>query len=504
MTLLRAAIVIFLGIGPAIAMSGTATSSLSSSASLQDALLEKAVKLNTYTDKRKLEDYYAPDGDDAGDDGDGGDGGDNNEEDEDDTYFNNKDSNFQGYSMKFATCQKVQRFSTDAIQRGDYSPMLIDNIVVLRLCPKRSCSATAQYGCSSGYGEYAIDVSDYVRIMMYYKDHKQTNFCAFCTACAAYGYYYAANNDNAYYTANDDTDDKYYNQANDDSNDDNNIQGFDKDTCYHYSQRCTNVAATCQSDDDATGEIDYMAYIDYVGCQEIEGNDGSSYYMSPQCDSDTEKIAMGVFYDEYCSQSAGDSVNAEDLTGVAFEDVMASTEELECVSCATSNYPPFYNANNYLCNNIYKHSGKCDAYLSSDISGSSNNGQNYYNNNGESMAETQCAFTEAIRLGTYDSDGKIYVSNSQKSSQKATVSGDQKASLIILGLVCGAFAMYSCYLHHEITNLLLKSLSGGLINDSRKGSRRRGRSSSRGRKKKKFVPKSFSSDYSTDGSNSWS
>jgi len=498
MMLLRAAIVSFLGIGPAIATSGTAASSLSSSASLQDALLEKAVKLNKTTDKRNLEDYY-----DAGDDG-----GDN-----DDSYFNNADVNFQGYAMKFATCQNVQRFDTDAMQRGDYSPMFTDSIVVLRLCPKRSCSTSAQYGCSSGYGEYAIDLSDYVRIMMYYKDHKQKNFCAFCKACTAYGYYYTANNDNDYYTANDDTDDKYYNQANDDGGDDNaNIQGFDTDTCYHYSQRCANVAATCQSDDDAAGEIDYISYIDYLGCQEIEGLDGSTLYMSPQCDSDTEKIAMGVFYDEYCSQSAGDSVNAESFTGVAFEDVMASTEDLECISCAPSNYPPFYKANNYVCNNIYKHSGKCDAYLSSDIS----NSQNYYSNNAESTeSDTQCAFTEAIRLGTYDSEGKIYVSTSQKSSQKATVSGDQKASLIILGLVCAAFAMYSCFLHHEITNLLLKSLSSGLIKDSRNGSRRksrsssrsrrgssRGRSASRGRKKKKFVPKSYSED-STDGSASW-
>jgi len=250
------------------------------------------------------------------------------------------------------------------------------------------------------------------------------------------------------------------------------------------------------------GGIDYMSYVNYIGCQEVQVNNGDTYYFSPHCDPDTQKITMGVYYDGYCSQNAEDYVNPEDVTGIAFEDVMASTDELDCISCTRSNYPPYYNANNYLCNNIYKHAGKCDLYLAYDI-GTNDDQDFYYYSMSNSISENQCSFIESIRLGTYDDYGQIYVSNSQKSSQKASVSGDQKASLIILSLICAGLAVYSCYLHHEITNLLLKSLSGGLM-QKKTVSRR----SSSKKKKKKFVPKSYSTEYSTDGesgdSRSWS
>jgi len=490
MMLVRKIIALFLGLKSTIALTGEANNQ-QTPGPLQDLLLEKAVKLDEYKSVRKLEDYYG-----------GGENAEDEDEDDesDDSYFNNKDNYFQSYSLKYSTCQKVQRFSVDAVQRGDYSSMITDNIVVLRLCPKRSCNSNAQYGCTEGYGEYAIDVSDYVRIMMNYKDHKQRNFCAFCKACMAYGYYTEASD--GYYSIHDDTDDQYYNQANDDGNDDNaDITGFDTNTCYHYSQRCSNVASACTSDDDASGEIDYMSYIDYVGCKEVVGDGGDTYYMSPHCDPYTQKISMAMFYDEYCSQSASEVVNAEDFTGIDFEDVMAATEELECTSCARSNFPPFYNANNYFCNNVYKHSGRCDSYLTGDIgaSGDDDGDDDDQSNEDGETSEAHCAFIESIRLGTYDDFGQIYVSNSQKSSLKAAVSGDQKASLILLGLVCGALAIYSCYLHHEITNLLLKSLSGGLV-------KKRGSSRKKKKKKKKFIPKSYSTEYSTDGddSRSWS
>ena len=60
--------------------------------------------------------------------------------------------------------------------------------------------------------------------------------------------------------------------------------------------------------------------------------------MSPHCDHYTQNIPMGMYYDEYCAQSASEEVNAEDFMGIEFEDVMASAEELECTSCARSVY----------------------------------------------------------------------------------------------------------------------------------------------------------------------
>ena len=69
---------------------------------------------------------------------------------ENDDYFNlQKELSFQGYSLKFATCQKLQRFSVEAVQRGEYPSMVTDDDV--------ACSANQEYGCSSGFGEYVMD-----------------------------------------------------------------------------------------------------------------------------------------------------------------------------------------------------------------------------------------------------------------------------------------------------------------------------------------------------------
>lgn len=471
----RAIFAMILGVDSVSALEGGASIP---SSSLEDMLLEKAVRLEEF-DSRIL----GNDDKEADDDGD-------NDGDNDD-YFNNRSYNFQGYSLKYATCQKVQRYSVEAVQRGEYSSMITDDIVVLRLCPKNQCSSKTQWGCTSGYGEYAIDLSEYISIVMNYLDHKQGNFCGFCKACAAYGYYNAQqDDDNDYYQ--DDTDDQYYNQGTDDNTDDNNIKGFDTNTCYHYSSRCSNVYDACNND----GGIDYLSYKNYNGCQKIADDGGNYFWLTPQCNSEEQKISMGIFYDEYCSQSASDDVDVEEFTGISFDDVMQSTENIDCFSCARSTYPPYYNANNFMCNNLYKYSGKCNAYLEYDI-GSSSGSQNYYT--GDSVVEnneedeTQCAFIESIRYGTYDDFGQIYVSNTQQNSRDPVVTTGQKVSLVFISLICGGLAMFSCYLHHEITNLLLKSLSSGLVTQKKSY-----------RKKKKVVKKkrAIRKKYSTDSEES--
>lgn len=79
-------------------------------------------------------------------------------------------------------------------------------------------------------------------------------------------------------------------------------------------------------------------------------------------------------------------------------------------------------------------------------------------------------------------------------------------------MICMALAIYSCYLHHEMTNLLLKSLSSGLIRKknlplrsfSRTNSKKNNASKTRttfissSRRKKAEVQESYSSDDDDD------
>ncbi len=98
------------------------------------------------------------------------------------------------------------------------------------------------------------------------------------------------------------------------------------------------------------------------------------------------------------------------------------------------------------------------------------------------------------------------MSSSQSINQQSSVTGGQKFGLLFMSSVALALALYSCYLHHVMTNLLLKSLSSGLMTKKRhsrrpsKGRnaynsnhRRKGKES---RKSRRVVEESFSDDYS--------
>lgn len=88
----------------------------------------------------------------------------------------------------------------------------------------------------------------------------------------------------------------------------------------------------------------------------------------------------------------------------------------------------------------------------------------------ENAEDISCAYIENIRQGVYDENGDIFVgSNSQSGNVKTQVTSDQTTLLTIMFVSCVLLSLYSCFLHHEITNLLLHKLSyqGSLFPKSR-------------------------------------
>lgn len=129
-------------------------------------------------------------------------------------------------------------------------------------------------------------------------------------------------------------------------------------------------------------------------------------------------------------------------------------------------------------------SAKCDSYLAYDLGSKNYNDDAYHSSSAYSSTtneEVQCSFMESIRYGTYDAYGEIYMSSSQSNNQKASVTVGQKFGLFTMSSIVVGLAIYSCYLHHSMTNLLLKSLSSGLMSKKKKsssgGGGRRGQSS---------------------------
>ncbi len=69
-----------------------------------------------------------------------------------------------------------------------------------------------------------------------------------------------------------------------------------------------------------------------------------------------------------------------------------------------------------------------------------------------------CSFIESLRFGTYDEEGRLYTEEFGSSVHREMTPA-QKWGLSLSLLICVYLAIYSCYLHHSITNLLVRSLS---------------------------------------------
>ncbi len=283
----------------------------------------------------------------------------NNERNDNDDYYMDEGDmlDFSGFSIKYAKCQTIQRFSEDAIKNGEYSAMVKDDIVILRLCPLSQCSPNKQYGCRYNYLEYAIGVADYVTYMLKYTLDKKTKMCDFCQACAD-----GSNNGGRRRRAgegdeqnghegeqqqdqNQELEDDDFEMETDDGakmNDDFNEAAveYDDDTvnlCDTYSSHCEKTSNWCNGiADDDVGYLPYEDYFEYLDCVKIQGND-ANYWIRPRCDPYKETIHMDIYYDPYCSQYAGNDVNLREVSGIYFQQsVFAPFYNGTCIDCTES------------------------------------------------------------------------------------------------------------------------------------------------------------------------
>jgi hypothetical protein len=397
----------------------------------------------------------------------------NQNEAQDDFYANDGDDDddaaisLTGYSLKYTKCQPVQYFSSDAIAAGEHSPMITEDIVLLRLCA--SCSSGTALGCNSNYADYAITVAHYVRIMLKYSALKQETACDYCQAC---GYAAAADGGNRRNNRRKLDDEDAAADENDQGGGANEQQqqqqqqaaegddfyqaGKGDDAAYEDCSLIDSICPkyTCDAEEDNNNNnnnyLDYDGYMNYLNCAQVNYN-GYAYFVQPRCDGDSGSIKMAVFYDNYCGSYAGGEVSVKNL-GVGFrEGFFQDYYSGECIDCSTSKQPPFYNLNNALCNKIHGDAAKCTA-------NSQNEDLSAEQQQEDATDTTECSYIESLRFGTYDSKGKLsYASGVIDWDSEVTTM--QLLLLTTTSLLVVLFLVYACYLHHSMTNLLIKSLS---------------------------------------------
>lgn len=99
-----------------------------------------------------------------------------------------------------------------------------------------------------------------------------------------------------------------------------------------------------------------------------------------------------------------------------------------------------------MCNKIHEESAKCTNELQYDLF------------DGAADDETECSYIESLRFGTYDEYGQLS-SSSASGTWDAEITDPQKILLALAICACVSLVVYACYLHHSMTNLLIKSLS---------------------------------------------
>jgi flagellar biosynthesis GTPase FlhF len=276
------------------------------------------------------------------------------------------------YSVKYSGCASVQTYSDDLAEDEDSDTVLTTKrFVVFRLCPTQYCNKYSVSGCTSDYGEYLIDIDDYLDAVSEYYQQKEENYCNYCQPCWDVQQDNQQNgggrrrlNDQAANEQDDQMNDAQQadngeqDQMNDDQQADNeeeedqmnddqqdqadqeqqdeadqeqqqNQQQCDENACQDSYDVCYQAQGDGQGN-----EIDIREFLE---CSAVQVDDDTEYYLAPHCSSDGFTISVGVYSDEECTQFVGNQVSVSDVLGFDLDtDIFKTYFPKDCTSCKES------------------------------------------------------------------------------------------------------------------------------------------------------------------------
>lgn len=437
-------------------------------------------------------------------------------------YAESRSGNVDTYNA-YAANQYIQMQANEALENGnEYEPpsWVFD---------KRIIGGANGSGCASNYGEYMLELEDFLAIMAEYHTDRFDVYCDYCESCMynAYNKWVSYNNNNIY------GENKYGNRKLEVKSIHEDWQGhFERllaerglgDDVDYYGNcpewdTCKSYGNVCKAGIDDTLE-------QYFECTEVENKNGMVAYIGPHCSEDGKTINLGIYSDEYCSEYIGKGTNINNFLGFQLEDTALEgyvtgslardvipddyyveywSEELQayydpqeqlCVPCASAlqlyeqkgniyqeggddDYLQQYDSSevNDLCLNLYMASARCDKHFRSYSSKEKNfKMYNYY-----SKMDMSCDFIESVVMGNYDELGLVLLENQTDIAEMdfftrtfvepMNTFTNEVTPIQIFGLVasisaCAIFALWAM--------VLTKNISPSRVcRNSRKGSRSR-------------------------------
>lgn len=320
----------------------------------------------------------------------------------------------ENYSIKFQGCHHISQWNQDAEDEEDVR-IATKRLVRFRLCPSDECTVQSAGGCSSGYGEYVIDMSifleSYIDSIEQYNEAK----CEYLENISGCG--------------NDDGDNEEY-------------------CLYDYYQAngmediCAENNPYNQNNGQEEGERFEIA--EYVECGEVnfenenrrklEEEEEVQYFLGPYCAEQGGAIYLGLFTDDTCSTFAdefGGKQSYYQLSGEELPFGSSNIVSMDCYKCQEPEVQFNYNGNDNqdddnvseFCEQVYEQAGKCESNIAY--------GDNY----------NACTYIQGIQVIRKNG---IIVSAGSKANKTAS---------IFIGFFVVAFVLLSAFVYFLKTKL---------------------------------------------------
>jgi hypothetical protein len=329
-----------------------------------------------------------------------------------------------GYSLKFEGCHHIAQWNDEADGEEDVR-IATKRLVRFRLCPSDYCDSSK--GCSSGYGDYIVDMNTYLGAWFEAKQTYQQFKCEYLQN-------YVCNcgeNDN---------------------------ENYSNDMCMWDCYAGHNMEAVCMENnpyynggDNGNADNKEFELDQYMECTktDLQANNGGqralqnnyqwdgSYYIGPYCASQGGAIYLGMFTDDSCTtfaDSAGGRQTYYSLTGKNLPYGQTNIVDMDCLSCKEPS-----DKNNdgddaddaddvaEVCETIYTYAGKCEQNLPT--------GTVYKANN------NACNYMEGIKI--VRKDGTVVTA-------QATAN---KTASVFIGMFVVSFILLSAYVYYLKTKL---------------------------------------------------
>ena len=322
----------------------------------------------------------------------------------------------QDYSLKFLGCHHVARWNSDA-EEGDGNEVKIvtDRHVRFRLCPSSSCSYNTALGCTSGFGDYIVDMDTFLQSYLQNKEEIQEEQCQNRLNKCGCG-------------QNDDDDDEKCEYK-----------------CYKNAGMSQCIENNPYYDDGEQDGKDNFDIKDYTYCAQykIDEEDENKnrhrhldeaevqYFLGAYCADKGDDIHLGLFVDDTCTEFADSDGGATTFYENFGIEMPYEGESLVSKSCFTCKDYQYYGGDvgtRELCENTYMSAGKCESKISGNAVANPN--------------ENACNYIEGIKVLKHSPNGIIY--RQYRGSKKAAI------AIAIFAATFFLLAFYVCFLRKQI------------------------------------------------------